>query len=281
MKKTFFLSIGYLIVLFACGTKEEKQEAVYPKAHYVSIFKTPNLKTDERLEYLTWGTKLLIEEIVSITNIPEDQKKTNIINSFKVFNKFSKTRGYVAENDVIRNPLMKGVIINSTTASETPNMASFNKKSLKPFILVYIIGISEDKELYNIAGYTSKSFVLPEEEENITPIWKPLWVYKADVSTNQQDIELIIIQQLSVKRYKDSLVIYNKNPDNAKIAKEFTNIVKREIDEIRIALNKFNKGSSAVNLYLSDYQNKLETFLTGKRQDEESEEEYYEEEVSE
>ncbi len=275
MRKSIFIFILVLVFFFGCGA-QSKKEAVYPKYHYVSIYKTSSLKNEERIEYLVWGTKLEVEEVVSITNILEDGKKTNIVNSFKVFNTVSKTRGYVAEGDVIRNPLMKGVIIETTTASETPNMGSFSKKSLKPFIPVYILAISDDKELYNIIGYINKNFVLPEEEETITPIWKPLWVYKKDISTNKNDVELIVIQQLSVKRYKEALAAYQKEPD--KKAKELTNVVQRESDEMRIALDKFKGASPAVASYIMDYKNKLDSFLSGNTSESETPEEEYTEE---
>lgn len=280
MRKSIFIFLFVLIFFFGCGA-QSKKEAVYPKYHYVSIYKTSNLKNEERIEYLVWGTKLEVEEVVSITNISEDQTKTNIINSFKVFNTVSKTRGYVAEGDVIKNPLMKGVIIENTTASETPNMSSFSKKSLKPFIPVYVLAISDDKELYNIIGYINKNFVLPEEEETITPIWKPLWVYKKDISTNKNDVELIVIQQLSVKRYKEALAAYQKDP--VKKAKELTNVVQRESDEMRIALDKFKSASPSVASYVMDYKNKLDSFLTGdsSSQSETIEEENYEESEAE
>ncbi|MEJ5285379.1 MAG: hypothetical protein ACP5Q5_09925 [Brevinematia bacterium] len=275
MKKSIFIFLFVLVFFFGCGI-QSKKEAVYPKYHYVSIYKTSNLKNEERIEYLVWGTKLEVEEVVSITNILEEGKKTNIVNSFKVFNTVSKTRGYVPEADVIRNPLMKGVIIENTTASETPNMGSFSKKSLKPFIPVYVLAISDDKELYNIIGYINKNFVLPEEEETITPIWKPLWVYKKDISTNKNDVELIVIQQLSVKRYKEALAAYQKEPD--KKAKELTNVVQRESDEMRIALDKFKEASPTVASYIMDYKNKLDSFLSGNTSESETPEEEYTEE---
>ncbi|MCX7821486.1 MAG: hypothetical protein N2258_07420 [Brevinematales bacterium] len=270
MKKHFFLLFLVSIVLFSCGI-QSKKEVVYPKYHYVSIYKTSSLKNDERIEYLVWGTKLEVEEVVSITNISEDQSKTNIVNSFKVLNTVSKNRGYVAESDVVRNPLMKGVIINSTAASEVPNMGSFSKKSLKPFIPVYVLAISEDKELYNVSGYINKNFVLPEEEETITPIWKPLWVYKTDVSTNKNDVELIILQQLSVKRYREALAAYQKEPE--KKAKDLTNIVQRESDEMRIALDKFKGASSSVISYVTSYRERLNAFISGAPVEEEYNEE--------
>jgi hypothetical protein len=271
MKKLLLLSVAVLI-FFSCG---KKVKVFYPKFHYVSTYKTQELKKEERVDVLVWGNKLELEQTIYITNVSEDGKKISINVVHKVFNPLTKSSGYVSDSDVVKNPITKGVLIRSTTASETPNLGSFVKVSLKPFIPVYLLDISEDKELYQIIGYTSKLFVLPEDEANVTPIWKPLWVYKNDISTNKNDVELLVVYQLSVKRYKDMLAQYNKEPE--KNAVNMTNVVKRESDEIRIALDKYKPASPEITEYVGKYKALLDSFIYGS---ENVEEEDVDEEVN-
>ncbi len=281
----FVFSLFVVSLFYSCGSKSKDKDTVYPKYHYVSIYKSPELNANERIEYLMWGTMLEVEDdgayvktnvskdekitnvifskkgFISITNISADQKKTNVINSYRVFNPLSKMRGYVDEKDVIKNPLMKGVIIKTTSAANTPNLGSLRKKILNPFIPVYFISISEDKEFYQVIGYISKNYVLPEEEEKVTPMWEPLWVYKTDVSTNKNDADMIVLCQLSINRYKNTLAQYEKDPE--KNAKNYTNVIEREANDIRIALDKYRGLNSEVLEYVMSYKYKLEDILTG------------------
>jgi hypothetical protein len=250
MRKVLVPCLVAILALAACGGK--KSIVYYPKYHFTAIY----AQMGENPGYLNWGDKLVsLGSIISNTN---SAGKTIIM--IKVRQELTKTEGYVEQDSVVANPVVRGVILNPTISYNTPTLTSINKSPVNPPVLAYVIEI-KDGEWARLEPYNAgASYYLPGIEA--PKLYDNKWISVKDISTNQMDVNLIIALQFAARKYNESKKSYDAVPNDAN-KKKFDDAMKVEADSLRKVLelypkadpNAFNQAQKFLDLVSPPEQN--------------------------
>lgn len=185
---SLFLLTAALFI--SCNQSQDGSSKIY---YYPSEHNTPISDKKGNVEiYAQWGEKLAYQNEV-VTNVYG--------NKIKVKRVLDGTIGYVDEEDVVEQPVARGVILQSILVYGSPSSSySSEKIQVNPPVLVYITDTNETGwvkfESYNPDGIYNL--------EDVTKITGMKWVKWDKISTNSEDIEVIIAIQHSLAEYRQA-----------------------------------------------------------------------------
>lgn len=260
MRKVLFgIAILSVFALFTgCGKKET---AYYPRYHSAALYAQgqPNSPVSQ---YLNWGTKLIASGKTAtnaVVNVqPDGSVKTNkeyIFAEVKVPQ--LNTTGWVDLGTIVTNAVTRGVILSSSAiVRKTPSMLDNQSKSVNPPMLAYVTEVLKNDsgswailELYN----ASESYRLPGSPASEW-ISSPRYIDMTSISTNQQDVDIVIALQVSIKKFSAITNTFNAST-NANRADKYAAELKLVVDNLQQILTKNSQASTAVYGFAQEFLN--------------------------
>lgn len=218
---------SFLIV--SCGFNEGT--VYYPKYHYTALSKT----IGGEVVYLQWGSKLVdLKSPVTLTN-----SARKLLNYIKVQDKLTGALGYVDAESVVKNPVVKGVILRPSIAYNIPSFSTSLKQTVNPPVLLYVMEIKDGDwariEPYNASAYYNISNTIDET----TRIYQNKWLSLNDISTNQMSINVLTALQIAIKKYHDAKKLIENNMNDEKILKESETAIKTEVEALKKVIETY------------------------------------------
>ena len=245
MKLIHAIILLSFFLVVSCGLSEGS--VYFPKYHYTALYKS----IGGEVVYLQWGNKLIdLKNQLVVTN---SANKT--LNYLKVQDKITGTIGYVDADSVIKNPVMKGVIITPTIVYNTPSFSSTGKQAVNPPILLYVVELKDGDwariEPYNASAVYNLSNTIDESSR----IYNNKWLSIKDISTNQMTVEVTVALQLAIKTYNEAKKLIENNPNNEKILKDSDTSIKTEVEALKKVVEIYPKADQAILDMVQDFYN--------------------------
>lgn len=180
MKGKILWGAVVLLSLTSCGLLVTKDKIMYPLWNGVEIMN----EDGDGISWPQWGEKLIYKG------------KTEVIHGqtcYLVQRELDHKQGYVAVDSVVRAPIARGVILNSVLVYNTPDAVYATQKiTATPPVLLYVIEVKNDGYAKIRCYNATKLFQL---SENMTKISGEKWVKLSDISTNKDDVDVIVAVQ--------------------------------------------------------------------------------------
>jgi len=193
------LLLGTMGILVSSCNLMKGGKSYYSTAHYVAFYKD----FTGAPTYLNWGDKL--EYLgVNYTNT------TNNTVFYKCKNPIEGNIGFVDKSSVIESPISKAVILDSIIVYQTPTKNSMTRQNVNPPVLAYIVEI-KDNEWAKIEPYNTWEMF---DYTNVTKLYNCKWLPIKDISTNKNDVNILIAVQISTKKYREAKKKYENAPSD-------------------------------------------------------------------
>ncbi|OHD54060.1 MAG: hypothetical protein A2Y33_10100 [Spirochaetes bacterium GWF1_51_8] len=153
-----------------------KEDQYFSKYHRISLL-------DSNFKYK--ATVSFGEILISLNDIISNGKTAYM----HVKSDTTGAEGYAAVNEIIKNPLNPGVIIEKATASQKPNLEDGKKMEIEAPVLVYIIDQKvTDKTYANVIYIDTKFSIYSDSYKNVPSSYG--WVVMDNISVNYEDLKL-------------------------------------------------------------------------------------------
>jgi len=107
-----------------------------------------------------------------------------------VKSEMSGAEGYIAESDIIKNPMNKGVIFENTSASQKPDLATGKKMEVIAPVLVYVMDTKEQDTTWADVVFYNATYPVIKETKAIPSSYR--WVQLNKISMNYEDVKMCV-----------------------------------------------------------------------------------------
>ncbi|URA10511.1 hypothetical protein [Thermospira aquatica] len=265
MKRLIVLVFGMVLLVFGCGSK--KEELYYPKTHFTKMTLD---QADKKVVYLDWGTPLVYAGSMQ-TNLEESKGKTNEEIYVLVINNNTKDKGWVNLASVVKNPLAKATLLNTSQIYKTPSEISRDFFTMTAPMIGYVVEVQNDWA--RVQWYMSAYKVFTGKTE-----WTSYeWVKLNAISTNAKDADLLAILYTTYRKLPDWKTKWSTLTDE-KQKQALSNEIDKEIIYLENVIKTFGGvgGPVLTTTYANDVVTSLNNLLYPAEESYE-EDEYYEE----
>ncbi|NPV39650.1 hypothetical protein BREVNS_1437 [Brevinematales bacterium NS] len=270
MKRYFVLLVFLVMAIFGCGMK--KTDIYYPKAHYTQMTLD---QADKKVIYVDWGNPLVYAGKMQ-TNSEVVKGKTNEVIYVLVQKQDTKEKGWVSLSSVVKNPVAKATLLNTTQIYKTPNEVSREFFTMVAPMIGYVVEIQEGwaRVQWYMAAY--KTFTGKSD-------WTTYeWVKLSEISTNANEADLLSLAYVSYKKLADWQAKWPTLTDE-KQKLSMSNEIETEIIYLEKAIKNYGGayGPVASSRYVANIVDSLRSLIYPPIQEEYTEESYDGEEMSE
>jgi hypothetical protein len=244
MSKLGLAVLTAFFFLVSCGMNSGA--LFYPKNHNVA-FKAENGGT---VTYLNWGDKLLYLNKSTTNTNSANQIQVKLL----VKHPLLAVNGWVDEESIVKNPLSRGVILNSSIVRDTPSDIAKSKQAVEPPVLVYILEMKDNTWAYIKPYSAGAQYYLPAKANLRTPLYNNVFASIGDISTNEADILLTIALQLSTYKYNDAKRTFDSST-NVNKDKVFADTMNVEVKNLQEMLSKYPIADPAAQRMIEEFTN--------------------------
>lgn len=236
MKDKLLSGAILIFALVSCHKTAQEKTYFYPVRNNVPIYNAEG----DAVVYAQWGERLIYQ----------NEAATNAQNvRFLVQRELDRTIGYVASGTVVYSPVSTGVILNSVLLYNSPSSVyASEKQNVYPPILVYVLEIHEDGWA-KIQPYVAEDMY--QLNSDYSRILGYKWVLIDKISTNQQDVDVIVAIQQALASVRQT------SPSE-------TNLLKQNIDtQMKFLQDDITRAyrDSAALVYVRDALDVLDGML--------------------
>ncbi len=242
MKRFVVVFLGTVLVLFGCGKRVE--DVYYPRTHFTQMTLD---QANKKVVYLDWGTPLVYAGAMQ-TNIEESKGKTNEVIMVLVMNKNTKEKGWVNLSSVVKNPLAKATLLNTSQIYKTPSEISREFFTMTAPMIGYVVEIQEDWA--RVQWYMSAYKIFTGKTDWTTYEWVKL----SAISTNAKDADLLSIAYVTYRKLPDWQAKW-ANLTDEKQKQALSNEIEKEIIYLENVIKSF--GGVGGPVLTTSYANNL------------------------
>lgn len=233
-----------MFLFYSCGSNSGT--VYYPKSHFVALYEGSPANTDKR-SYLFWGDKLeSLKQAVTNTN------KGSAGIYYYVKNTVDGKSGYVDAESVVMNPVSRAIIPANVIVYESPSMRLRNKQITVIPVLAYVTEIKDGEwaKIDTLKFYSTK-FLMTNDSSVISPITYA-WLKTTDLITNQSDVDMMIMLQMAVQKYKDWYLTASTEEKKTAVYKSS---IKPDAENLRKMLQMDSQLNDNVRTMVNEYLN--------------------------
>ncbi|MCX7883168.1 MAG: hypothetical protein N2314_08110 [Brevinematales bacterium] len=259
------LIMAGMVVLMGVGCSLGGKDVYYPKAHFTQMTLD---QADKKVVYLDWG-KPLVYAGKTQTNQEVVKDKTNDVVYVLVQNQETKERGWVNLSSVVKKPIAKATLLNTTQIYKTPNEVSRDFFTMVAPMIGYVVEIQQDWA--RVQWYMSAYKVFTGRTD-----WTSYeWVKLSDISTNAKDADLLAMAYTTYRMLSEWKGKWpTLTEENKKLS--MSNEIEKEIIFLEKAIKNYggNSGSELAGLYVANLVDELRRLIYPPIQEDYTEENY-------